>query len=89
MVTVAVDPAGILPVRLGVESLVFWSFGMPVVLSLAEEREPVTVALVFKVTVLFASDPSALRLPATSENLLLATLRVAVVAPLLGVKVAV
>jgi len=49
------------------------------------------VALVLIVTVLLASAPSVLKLPAASENLVLATLMVALpgVVPAVGVKVAV
>ena len=95
IVTVALAPAGTLPTRSGVASLVLLSLGTPVVLSLTAASWPLAAALVASVTVLLASWPSLLRLPAASENLSLATLMVALagvpvpVPVLVGVKVAV
>ena len=88
-VTLAVEPAGTLPFRVGVLSLVVLSPKTPLSLGAVAVSAPVTVALVLSVTLLLASWPSLLRLPAASANLSLATL----IEPLLpvvdGVKVAV
>jgi len=89
MVTVAVEPVGTLPVSSGVGSLVLLSLGMPVALSLLGESWPLASALVVRLTVLLASRPSLLLLPAASWNLSDATLMLALVPVLAGVKVAV
>ena len=86
-VTKAVLPVGAVPLRAGVVSLVLLSPVVP--LSLLPASWPSVVALVARVTVLLVSAPSLLRLAAASVNLSLATLMVALLAVLLGVKVAV
>ena len=80
-------PVGAVPLKAGVVSLVVLSPLVP--LSLADASWPVMVELVANVTVLLASAPSLLRLPAASENLSLAMLMVAEKSVVLGVKVAV
>ena len=89
ILTLAVLPGGTLPDSSGVLSLVLLSLGVPVLLSLTDDRPPLTAALVLSVTVLLASLPSVLKLPAASLNLVLATLMLALVPVLAGVKVAV
>ena len=82
-------PAGTLPESSGVLSLVLLSLGMPAALSLVGLRLPLVLTLVARVTLLLASAPSALKLPAASENLVLATLMVALLPVAAGVKMAV
>ena len=91
IVTVAVEPAGTLPLRSGVVSLVLLSPFTPESVVGLKPTEGVTITVGITIpTVLLTSAPSVLTLPAASENLLLATLTEPLTAlPTVGVKVAV